>query len=78
MLYAEAIVRSTIDLAHTLGLRVIAEGVETPDTWLMLAELGCDLAQGYLLAPPLDPERLLAWMDARSASELAMPVPTGR
>lgn len=74
---AEAIVRSTIDLAHTLGLRVVAEGVETPDTWFMLAEFGCDLAQGYLLTPPLDPEQLLTWMATRSASNLAVPAPTG-
>jgi diguanylate cyclase (GGDEF)-like protein len=46
------IVRSTIDLAHGLGLRVVAEGVETRATWEELARLGCDQAQGYWLAPP--------------------------
>lgn len=49
------IVKSTIDLAHTLGLKVVAEGVETVDAWHCLRELGCDVAQGYLIAKPLAP-----------------------
>ena len=48
----EVIVRSTIELAHSLGLRVVAEGVETRATWDELARLGCDEAQGYWLARP--------------------------
>ena len=51
-----AIVRSTIDLAHNLGLRVVAEGVESEDAWRHLHALGCDYAQGYYLARPLPPE----------------------
>src|SRR5260370_35873582 len=47
------IVRSTIELAHDLGLRVIAEGVEDQATWDLLVELGCDLAQGYHMSRPL-------------------------
>ena len=47
-----AIVRSTIDLAHNLGLRVVAEGVESEDAWRHLEALGCDFAQGYYLSPP--------------------------
>ncbi len=46
------IVRSTIDLAHTLGLKVVAEGVEQRETWDRLAALGCDSAQGYYLSRP--------------------------
>ena len=46
------IVRSTIDLAHNLGLLVVAEGVETRVRWDRLAALGCDLAQGYYLSHP--------------------------
>ena len=46
------IVRSTIELAHTLGLKVVAEGVEQRETWDRLAALGCDFAQGYYLSRP--------------------------
>ena len=49
---AVAIIRSTIDLAHSLGLRIVAEGVETRDALAMLADLGCDVAQGYFLGRP--------------------------
>jgi diguanylate cyclase (GGDEF)-like protein len=48
-----AIVRSTIDLAHNLGLRVVAEGVESHQAWTRLDELGCDLAQGFYVSRPL-------------------------
>jgi EAL domain-containing protein (putative c-di-GMP-specific phosphodiesterase class I) len=48
-----AIVRSTVELGHNLGVQVVAEGVETADAWRVLRELGCDLAQGYLVSPPL-------------------------
>ncbi|MDA0184604.1 EAL domain-containing protein [Solirubrobacter phytolaccae] len=51
-----AIVRSTIELAHNLGLRVVAEGVESEDAWRHLEALGCDLAQGYYLSRPLPAE----------------------
>ncbi len=47
-----AIVRSTIELSRSLGLGVVAEGVETEQTWQRLRELGCDAAQGNWLAGP--------------------------
>jgi EAL domain-containing protein (putative c-di-GMP-specific phosphodiesterase class I) len=47
------IVRSTIDLAHSLGLKVVAEGIETNDVFSLLAAMGCDHAQGYLISRPL-------------------------
>jgi diguanylate cyclase (GGDEF)-like protein/PAS domain S-box-containing protein len=53
-----AIVRSTIDLAHNLGLRVVAEGVEDAETWQLLSELGCDEAQGYHLGRPSPADQL--------------------
>jgi diguanylate cyclase (GGDEF)-like protein len=48
-----AIVRSTIDLAHNLGLKVVAEGVENQESWRRLREHGCDLAQGFHVSRPL-------------------------
>ena len=49
----DAIVRSTIELAHSLGLGVVAEGVESEEILERLAALGCDLAQGYCLSRPV-------------------------
>jgi EAL domain-containing protein (putative c-di-GMP-specific phosphodiesterase class I) len=46
------IVKATIDMAHALGLTVVAEGVETRQQEKYLCEFGCDRAQGYLYAPP--------------------------
>ncbi|MFT7558461.1 MAG: diguanylate cyclase (GGDEF)-like protein [Flavobacteriales bacterium] len=54
----EIIVKSTIQLAHNLGLLVVAEGVETQDVYKRLAEMGCDNAQGYYIAKPLSVEAL--------------------
>jgi diguanylate cyclase len=48
----QAIVRGIISLAHSIDLRVVAEGVETEDQYRVLADLGCDFAQGYLLGRP--------------------------
>jgi len=56
------IVRSTIELAHSLGLNVVAEGVETEACLDELRALGCDLAQGYLISGPLRRSRLEAWL----------------
>jgi EAL domain-containing protein (putative c-di-GMP-specific phosphodiesterase class I) len=50
------IVRMVVEVAHTLGMEVAAEGVETEEQAALLAELGCDLAQGYLFSKPLPPE----------------------
>jgi EAL domain-containing protein (putative c-di-GMP-specific phosphodiesterase class I) len=47
------IVKSTIDLAHNLGLGVVAEGVETEQTYAELKRMGCDIAQGYYLSRPV-------------------------
>ncbi len=59
------IVRSTVELGRNLGLRVVAEGVETLGVWNRLAELGCDIAQGYFLSRPLPAEGLTDWAMAR-------------
>lgn len=59
---AAMIVRSTIVLAHDLGLRVIAEGIENDTSWERLAELGCDVAQGYHVARPMPACDLERWI----------------
>src|SRR3954452_399317 len=60
------IVRSTIDLARNLGLRVVAEGVETEAIWRQLGQLGCDIGQGYYLSRPVPADELTSWLeDAR-------------
>jgi diguanylate cyclase (GGDEF)-like protein len=58
------IVRSTIDLGRNLGLKVVAEGVETNEAWRQLAALGCDVAQGYYLSRPVPAAELAAWLRA--------------
>ena len=55
------IVRSTIDLAHNLGLAVVAEGVESGSSWRMLRSLGCDQAQGYLIGRPMPAAEFAGW-----------------
>jgi diguanylate cyclase (GGDEF)-like protein len=62
------IVRSTIDLGRNLGLRVVAEGVETSTAWNRLASLGCDIAQGYYLSRPIPAGELTEWVRARAVS----------
>ncbi|MEV4724069.1 putative bifunctional diguanylate cyclase/phosphodiesterase [Micromonospora humida] len=57
-----AIVRSTIELAGALGLRVVAEGVEDERTWRLLYAAGCDAAQGWFYARPMPAEELTAWL----------------
>jgi diguanylate cyclase (GGDEF)-like protein len=61
------IVRSTIDLGRNLGLRVVAEGVETPKAWSRLAQLGCDVAQGYYLSRPAPASEITEWIRDRAA-----------
>lgn len=58
------IVRSTIDLAHNLGLKTIAEGVETMETLAVLQAMRCDMVQGYLVSRPLPPRDFLAFLAA--------------
>ena len=62
---ARVIVHSTIDLAHNLGMRVIAEGVEDAETWAMLRELECDQMQGFYASRALPAAELRIWLDER-------------
>ena len=64
----KGVVRSTVHLVRQLGLRVVAEGVETEDTWRQLRGMGCDAAQGFLIGAPMPAREFLAWIaswDAR-------------
>ena len=61
-----AVVRAIIDLGRSLGLRVVAEGVETDVARDLLGEMGCDVVQGYLISRPLDPERFSTWLHTRT------------
>ncbi|GAB3479547.1 diguanylate cyclase/phosphodiesterase [Amycolatopsis cihanbeyliensis] len=62
-----AVVRSIVELGHSLGLTVVAEGVEEDIARDQLEAMGCDVAQGYLISRPLSEERLEAWLQARTA-----------
>ncbi len=62
------IVASTIELAHRMKLRVVAEGVETSENWNLLKKLGCDFAQGYLVSPPIQPNKIPPFI--RKANQL--------
>jgi diguanylate cyclase (GGDEF)-like protein len=60
-----AIIRASLELARTLGLVVVAEGVETLAAWNALRDLGCDQVQGFFISRPLSAEDLLAWLRTR-------------
>jgi EAL domain-containing protein (putative c-di-GMP-specific phosphodiesterase class I) len=62
----DAIVRSTVELAHGVGVRVVAEGLESEDTLSKLAALGCDMAQGYCLSRPVPADELTDWLEEAS------------
>jgi EAL domain-containing protein (putative c-di-GMP-specific phosphodiesterase class I) len=66
-----AIVLSTIELAHNLGLGVVAEGVEQQAAADLLLHLGCDEIQGWLVAKPLEPAALETWLAARSGATVS-------
>ncbi|MGB8880976.1 MAG: EAL domain-containing protein [Solirubrobacteraceae bacterium] len=65
------IVRSTINLGHDLGLKVVAEGVEDEATLTRLAGLGCDFAQGYHFSKPLAPDAFTRWIGIEAESSTA-------
>ncbi len=57
------IVRSTIDLGHNMGLRVVAEGIESEIVWNLLTAMGCDQGQGFFISRPIASEDLAGWID---------------
>ena len=58
----ETIVKAAVDLAHTLGLKIVAEGVEDEKTLDLLTYMGCDYAQGYYIAKPMPSVELHTWI----------------
>jgi diguanylate cyclase (GGDEF)-like protein len=67
---ATAIVRSTTDLAHALGMSIVAEGVEEANHVMMLRRFGCDLAQGFLYSRPLPTVEFLEWLRDREGAPI--------
>jgi EAL domain-containing protein (putative c-di-GMP-specific phosphodiesterase class I) len=58
---ARKIVASSIELGRSLGLHVVAEGVDNQADWDLIVDLGCDEGQGYFIARPMDADTLAAW-----------------
>ena len=67
------LVRSTIDLAHALGMKVTAEGVDSASAMALLRVMGCDMIQGYLIAKPMPLGELRAFLDMRDESDGSAP-----
>ena len=67
-----AIVRCTIDLARSLGLRVVAEGVESADVRHRLTTMGCDQGQGFLFSRALPATQFSAWLTAHERGAMAL------
>jgi diguanylate cyclase (GGDEF)-like protein len=65
---AATIVKSTIELAHNMGMKVVAEGAASREIWEALRRLGCDEAQGYYISPPLPAKDFRAWIERSSWS----------
>jgi diguanylate cyclase (GGDEF)-like protein len=79
---AVAVIHSTIDLAHSLGLRIVAEGIENLDALALVDDLGCDCAQGYLMGRPVPAEefdlRPVALKQPRKSKQVTQLVATRR
>ncbi len=62
---SEVIVRAVIGLCHELGFEAVAEGVDAPEVWGLVKALGCDAAQGFLIAPPMPSDALTEWLETQ-------------
>jgi EAL domain-containing protein (putative c-di-GMP-specific phosphodiesterase class I) len=65
-----AFIRTIVTLAHTLGMHVVTEGIETGDQFRELSRLGSDAGQGFLVARPLDPDAVVAFLDLPASDHL--------
>jgi EAL domain-containing protein (putative c-di-GMP-specific phosphodiesterase class I) len=73
-----AIVRSAIEMGHSLGLKVVAEGIETEAAGVRLRDFGCDIGQGYLYAKPMPRADFEMWLDGKvRVPVIAVPVTFG-
>jgi diguanylate cyclase (GGDEF)-like protein len=61
----KSIVRTTVELAHNMGLRVVAEGVEDEETLRQICDIGCEEAQGFFLSKPVPADELIHWLENR-------------
>ena len=59
---ARAIVESSIELGHKLGLKVVAEGIEKQEDWDLISDMGCDEGQGFFIARPMAGDQVPAWV----------------
>jgi EAL domain-containing protein (putative c-di-GMP-specific phosphodiesterase class I) len=64
------IVRALVELGHRLGLRTVAEGVESRDAQVLLGEYGCDEGQGYLFSRPVPAEQFRLWLGRQRVRRL--------
>lgn len=68
---SQSIIEATVSLAHRLGLRIVAEGVEDQAEWDYVAAIGCDVAQGYFVAKPMPAEQVQSWAELWSTKKHA-------
>jgi len=62
------LLRAAIDIAHSVGAKVVAEGIETPEQLALVSELGIEYVQGYLIAYPMPLTALIEWITTRNAT----------
>jgi len=67
---AQAVLESSVELGKKLGLRIVAEGIETRADWDRVATLGAEIAQGYFVAKPMNPEEVVTWVRHRASTSL--------
>ena len=60
-----AMVRAAVELGRSLGMQVVAEGVDTPEVLRIMSDVGCDLVQGFLILPPVPADQMVAWSRQR-------------